>query len=103
MALEKNIVLDNGSEAKYHKITNLNISYNKMMYPPNITENSGSFSIGANVASYKNLEFRTDKEYNPITSRTFSFYVSSSDGDITREVMYNKLKELAEFSGSLNV
>ena len=103
MALEKNIVLDNGSEANYHKITNLNISYNKIHYATSINENSGSFSIGANVSSYKNLEFRTDKEHTPIISRTFSFYVSSSDEDITREVLYNKLKELAEFSGSLNV
>lgn len=100
MALEKEIIFDNGSVASYHKIRDVNIDYNTQR-PMQIT---GSFYVGVNVASYKDQNWRTDNPYSSMTVITYSIMMESSSLDsINREFLYGKLKENNTFSGSLDV
>ena len=105
MALQKEIIFDNGAVATYHKINSININFNDTIMLPTINNTpSGSIYVGVNVSSYKDEAWRAEKPNNAVHGVFYNLIVASESIDsINRELLYNKLKENNTFSCSLDV
>lgn len=103
MALQKEITFDTGAVATYHKISNVNIIYNNSI-SAEPSQNTGSFYVNINVASYKDSAWRTEKPYISVRNHFCNITVNSgSIESVNRAFLYEKLKENNTYSGSLDV
>lgn len=89
MALKKEIILNNGTQTSYHKISSINLT---------TRENENMLMIV--VDSFMNEEYR-EKNF-PIQSNNYMFEIATDEdvGISIRKLGYKKLKTLETFSNA---